>query len=250
MKLNPTFLEIVLLFTISAAIALWVRYEKRLWRWWQALWKKQRKPPTLKPRSPEACPRCAVGLSRLPWRARREIVPWGEVKGQAGRKKRVDTKGYACMNRKCMYHRVSDPAVHALVSEGKRGMRKDILYLKCQACGKKQTSRLDTPLKDLKTPVEQVEMVVTALAEGLDLSAASRVFGHHPTTIARWVWRCGIHGARLHERLLFRVIEEGHVQLDELVTRVKSQVEKVFVWTAVVAKSKTRPGGADRREDD
>ncbi len=41
-------------------------------------------------------------------------------------------------------------------------------------------------------------MVVMALAEGLDLSAASRIFRHHPTTIARWVERCGAHGVRLH----------------------------------------------------
>jgi hypothetical protein len=53
MKLNPTLLEIVLLLVISAAIALWVRYEKRLRRWWKDLWKKHRKPPTLKPVGPK-----------------------------------------------------------------------------------------------------------------------------------------------------------------------------------------------------
>ena len=133
---------------------------------------------------------------------------------------------------------MTDPAVHALVSAGKRGVRKDIQYLKCQACGKKQTSRLDTPLKDLKTHPERVEKVVMAMAEGLDLSAAARIFEHHPSTIARWVWRCGIHSARLQERLLFRAVEAGHVQLDELVTRVKNRAERVFVWTAIAAKSK------------
>jgi hypothetical protein len=89
MKLNPTPLEVILLLTISIAVAMWVRYEKRLRRWWKDLWKKHRKPATLKPRTPEACPRCAVGLSRLPWRARREVVPWGEVKGPGGKKKRT-----------------------------------------------------------------------------------------------------------------------------------------------------------------
>ena len=117
-------------------------------------------------------------------------------------------------------------------------MRKDILFLRCQACGQRQTSRTDTPVRGLKTPLEQVRLVVMALAEGLDLSAASRIFRHHPTTIARWVERCGVHGARLHEQVLFRVIQAGHVQLDELVIRVKNKTDRVFVWTAIAAHSK------------
>jgi IS1 family transposase len=93
-------------------------------------------------------------------------------------------------------------------------------------------------MQDLKTPVEQVAMVVTAMAEGLSVGAASRVFGHHPATISSWVARCGLHSARLHQRMLFQSVEAGHIQLDELVTKVRNQTEKVFVWTAVAAKSK------------
>jgi hypothetical protein len=94
------------------------------------------------------------------------------------------------------------------------------------------------PMKDLKTPLEQVSMVLTAMAEGLGTSAAARVFGHHPSTISNWMARCGRHSARLHEQLLFRKLEAGHVQLDELVTKVRNRVERVFVWTAVEARSK------------
>ncbi len=142
------------------------------------------------------------------------------------------------MNPRCSYRWVTDPTVHALVSDGYRGVCKDILYLRCQACGKKQTSRLDTPMKDLKAPLAQVSMVLTAMAEGLGISAAARVFGHHPSTISNWMARCGRHSARLHEQLLFRKLEAGHVQLDELVTKVRNRVERVFVWTAVEARSK------------
>ncbi len=134
--------------------------------------------------------------------------------------------GYACQNPACEYYGVTDPGIHALVSAGRRGVRGDILYLRCQAWGHRQTSPADTPVRGLKTPLEQVRLVVMALAEGLDLSAASRIFRHHPTTIARWVERCGQHGARLHEQVLFRVIEAGHVQFDELVTRVKNTETK------------------------
>jgi hypothetical protein len=142
------------------------------------------------------------------------------------------------MNPRYKYRWITDPEVHALVSDGYRGVRKDILYLKCQVCGKKQTSRLDTPMKDLKTPLEQVAMVLTAMAEGLGTSAAAPVFGHHPSTISNWMARCGYHSARLHGQLLFRKLEAGHVQLDELATKVRNQAEKVFVWTAVEARSK------------
>lgn len=238
MRINPTFLEIVLLLIVSCSITIWVKYGKKFIRWWKDLSRKRRAARQLKPRSPEACPACASGYHRLPRRPRRDVAPWKDVKGTAGRKKRVDTTGYACMNRRCQYRWVTDPEVHALVSDGYHGIRKDILYLRCQACGKKQTSRLDTPMKDQKTPLEQVTMVLTAMAEGLSISSAARVFGHHPSTLSNWMARCGYHSARLHEQLLFQRLETGHVQLDELVTKVRNQAERVFVWTAVEAKSK------------
>jgi IS1 family transposase/transposase-like protein len=238
MKINPTFLEIVLLLTISFLVYIWTRYGKKIRRWWEDIHKQHRGPYQLKPKPPTACPRCATGYHRLPRRPRRDVVPWKDLKGKAGKKKQFDTTGYACVNPDCQYRGITNPAVHALVSDGCRGVRKDIPYLKCQACGKKTTSRFDTPMKDLKTPTERVAMVATAMVEGLDISAASRIFGHHPTTIANWVKRCGLHSARLHQRLLFQALEVGHVQLDELVTKVRNQAGKVFVWTAVAARSR------------
>ena len=175
MKINPTFLEISLLLIISLCVYIWARYATKIRKWWKDLHKRWRTARQLRPRSPEACPLCARGYHQLPRRPRRDVVPWPEVKSKAGRKKKIDTTGYACTNPRCRYHGVTDPARHALVSDGYRGVRKDILYLKCQACGKKQTNRLDTPMKDLKTPLERVVMVVTAMVEGLDAAAASRI---------------------------------------------------------------------------
>ena len=40
-----------------------------------------------------------------------------------------------------------------------------------------------TPLDRLKTPSQQVAVVLTALAEGLDPAAAERVFGYRQATI-------------------------------------------------------------------
>jgi len=70
---------------------------------------------------------------------------------------------------------------------GRRG-KQHILYLKCQACGGCRTSRYGTSLYWLKTPLARIAMVMTALSEGVDISAASRIFGHHHTTITRWRW--------------------------------------------------------------
>jgi hypothetical protein len=70
-------------------------------------------------------------------------------------------------------------------------------------------------------------MVITAMSEGVDISAASRIFGHHTTTITHWIERCGQHSEHLHERLFHRALSIGHLQLDELVTNVKQDAERI-----------------------
>ena len=49
------------------------------------------------------------------------------------------------------------------------------------------SARRHTPLYRLKIPAQRVGEVLTALAEGLDISAAVRVFGHCHPTITAWV---------------------------------------------------------------
>ncbi len=115
---------------------------------------------------------------------------------------------------------MTDAEIHALVSNGKRGKQR-IRYWKCQACGSCRTSRYGTPLYWLKTPLIHITMVMTALAEGVDLSACVRIFGHHHQTISRWFARCGLHSQRLHKQAFHQAVEVGHLQLDELVTKVK-----------------------------
>ena len=105
---------------------------------------RRRGPQRLRTRELDDCPACASGYRPLPRRPRRDVVPWNERKGPAGQKKRIDTTGCACMNPNCNYRWITDPSIHALVSDSYLGVRKDILYLKCRTCGKKKTSRLDT----------------------------------------------------------------------------------------------------------
>ena len=64
-------------------------------------------------------------------------------------------------------------------------------------------------------------MVLSALAEGLDPSAAERVFGYRQATIITWLTRAGGHAEILHERC-FRNLQIPHLQLDELRTRLRN----------------------------
>jgi hypothetical protein len=145
----------------------------------------------LKPRFPDDCPACrlastpSLGGEPVPGSVR----PWREVKSRRGAPKRVNTEGFACPNPKCLYFGITDDQIHALVGDGKHGHAERIQTFRCQACRTTFSARRHTPLYRLKTPSQQVAVVLTALAEGLDPSAAERVFGYRQATIIAWMSR-------------------------------------------------------------
>jgi transposase-like protein len=147
----------------------------------------------LKPCSLNDCPACRLSCtpSSLVEPAPSAVRPWREVKSRRGAPKRIDTEGFACPNHQCPYYGITDAQVHALVGDGTHGRAEQIQTFRCQACHTTFTARRHTPLYRLKTPSHQIAMVLTALAEGLDPSAAERVFGYRQATItslsvARW----------------------------------------------------------------
>jgi len=237
MKFNPTCLEILIFLIVCQFIYIWTKHRRRIRRWIQDYFRRRRGPRNLIPKSPEVCTLCNRHICFLPHRPKQEVVPWSKRKSRRGRPKLTDTAGHACLNPLCDYFAIADPAIHALVSNGRWGKQR-ILYLKCQSCGGCRTSRYSTPLYWLKTPLARIAMVITAMSEGVDISAAGRIFSHHHTTITRWIERCGRHSERLHERLFHRALSIGHLQLDERVTKVKRDTEKLWVWKAVAAKTK------------
>lgn len=237
MKFNLTLLEFCVFLFVCLVIYGWSKYGRRLRGRLVAYQQRQQSQRELKPHSPADCPLCCQDICWLPQRPRLEVVPWSERKSPRGRPKVVDTAGHACLNPGCEYFAIADPRVHALVSNGHRG-KQEVLCLKCQACGGCRTSRYATPLYWLKTPLARLTMVMTALSEGVDLSAASRIFGHHPRTLAYWLARSGQHSERLQERLFHQAVPVGYLQLDELVTQVKQDAERIWLWTAVAAESK------------
>jgi hypothetical protein len=110
----------------------------------------------------------------------------------------------------------------------------------CQACGTKVSARRDTALYQLKTPPHRVGEVLSALAEGLRVDAAVRVFGHGEPTLRRWLGRAGTHAGRLHQRL-FSHLRLPHVQLDEIRTRLRRRASVLWLWLAVDPCSKIIP---------
>jgi IS1 family transposase len=150
------------------------------------------------------------------------------------------TDGFACPNSACTYYQITDAHIHALVGDGIHGAQERIQTFRCQACGTTFSARRNTPLYRLKTSVQRVGVVLSALAEGLDVAAAERIFGHRHTTITTWLARAGDHSALLHARC-FRNLHLPHLQLDELRTRLRRRAHVLWLWVAVDPRTKLIP---------
>jgi hypothetical protein len=197
----------------------------------------------LRPRTPKDCAQCRAEADREEEEPhQREVIPWSEIKSPRGRKKKIDTEGQACPNRDCDYFDIRDANIHALVGYGSHGKNECIQDLFCQACKTKFTVRRDTPLYRLKTPAQRVGEVLSALAEGLDVAAGVRVFGHAEATIQRWLTRAGMHAERMHDSM-FHNLHLQHVQLDELKTRLRQRVQEVWLRLSWEHGPKSRPTG-------
>jgi IS1 family transposase len=83
-------------------------------------------------------------------------------------------------------------------------------------------------------------MALTALAEGLDPSAAERIFGYRQATITTWLSRAGEHAQTLHQHY-FCTLQLPHVQLDELRTRLRSCTQVIWLWLAIDPCTKLLP---------
>ena len=188
----------------------------------------------LKPRTPDDCPACrqqaVIPTKHAP--ARPLVRPWRELKSRRGAPKRIDTQGFACPIPTCRYFQITDAQVHALVGDGTHGKTERIQTFRCQACRTTFSARRNTPLYRLKTSVQRVGEVLSALAEGLDVAAAERIFGHRHAMITTWVARAGDQSALLHD-CWFRNLRLPHLQLDELRTRLRRRAHVLWLWVAV-----------------
>jgi len=203
---------------------------------------KPKTPRPLKPKTEDDCPFCrADKVSPLEKpEIRPTLRPWSEVRNRRGRKKTIFTQGQACNNPKCIYYRIMDERIHALVGYGSHGKHEKIQDLICQACGKKFTVRRDTVLYRLKTHTEKVVQALALMAEGVDISTLERVMGIGEGTLRTWLTRAGMHAERLHG-VFFQEIIFLHIQLDELWANVRHKAQEVWLWVAMEATSKVIP---------
>jgi hypothetical protein len=196
----------------------------------------------LKPRTPDDCPVCRLATASS-MRAGPDpgpVRPWSEVKSRRGAPKRIPTEGFACPNQQCAYFGITEASIHALVGDGKHGQAERIQTFRCQVCRTTFTARRHTPLYRLKTPSQQVAMVLSALAEGLNPSAAERVFGYRQATVTTWLSRAGQHAQSFHEHFLCQ-LQLAYVQLDELRTRLRSHTHVLWLWLAIDPTTKILP---------
>ena len=218
---------------------------RNLWDTYRTLREKQKKkgkkgpPREWEARNPKKCPACRAGVCLPALHPKRQVTPWKQVKSTRGRKKGIDTHGHCCLNPLCIYFRITDAAIHALVGNGKDGINKDIQLLRCQACKRGFSSRRNTPLYYLKTAVERVEMCLWLLAEGVDASVLVRFTGHVDATISRWLTRAGKHSEGLHHAL-FVHLELEYLQVDELKAPIVGDKEN-WLWLAIEPVSKIVP---------
>ena len=239
-----------LLLLLFAALLLkfaWKLYAPSLRRRWKNA--NARLPRRWKPHSPKDCPHCCQGLSLESRPLQREVEPYAKRKSKRGRKQEISTAGFACLNPLCDYFGVTDDQVHALVGNGRRGIRNDIQHFRCQWCRTDFSCRRNTPLYYLKTASDRIEMVLWLMAEGVDISVMVRYTGHAESTISRWLQRMGHHSILLHNRY-FQGLVLTFVQLDELYAKVRTGVQ--WLWLAIDPVTKIIPSlhlGGRKQED-
>jgi len=192
------------------------------------------------PRSPKDCPACAAQPGQCAEHGQRVVEAWSTRKSKRGRPKQVESDGYCCNNPACVYYGITDGRVHALVSHGRRCKTEAVQYWKCEACQKVSTSRRNTAMYRLHTASQRVQEVTTALGEGVDLAAGTRIFGPDQRTLYRWLERAAQHAQRVHNHF-FTDLVCAHLQLDEWVGKVRGQGERVFIGVAIEAQTKIVP---------
>ena len=119
-----------------------------------------RKPLVMKPKSDRDCPFCVKEKGRLGSFKPEMPTAWSSRKGHGDPTKKISTQDHSCPNSDCEYFGITDESIHALVGYGCHGKQEQIQDFKCQACGKKFTSRKNTILYRLKTHSGLVEKIL------------------------------------------------------------------------------------------
>ncbi len=142
-----------------------------------------------------------------------------EMKESRGRPRQIDTSNHYCPNEDCEYYGWLDLA--NIIANGRPNKGKT-RQLKCKACDKCFVETKGTIFYRKKTSGKTIWLVITALAEGVGLQAASRIFKVKVETISRWLEEASEHAEAVNNYLLHD-LELKQVQLDELWSLVGSK---------------------------
>jgi IS1 family transposase len=196
-------------------------------------------PQPLKPRSPQDCPVCRQPHPKSLWGHvhKPDVLPWPECKSPRGQPKHICTAGRACPNPLCDYWGNTDPTFHALVGNGHPN---GIQQFRCQACGKRFSSRWGTALYRLQATAWEVGRVLLAVNLGLSMADVQLLFGHSDATLRLWLSRAGAHAEKVHAHF-FHNLQIGHLQFDELYTTLRNKVHDLWIWVAFDPQTKLIP---------
>lgn len=195
----------------------------------------------LRPRTPDDCPFCRKS-GESPANSK-TVIPYAQCKSPRGRRKTIDTQGYACPHADGDFFLNADATVHALIGSGHHGCHEAIQDLYCKACKRKFTVRRHTALYRLKASSKRVAQALHAIAEGLSTRAAACVFSTSETTLRSWLSRASQHSNNLHQRFL-HALHLPHVQLDEIRLKLYGAAEAKWLWIASDARTKLIPAFA------
>ena len=165
------------------------------------------------------------------------VRAWPECKSLRGPSKHICTAGRACPNPLCDYWGYTDPTFHALVGNGRPN---GIQQFRCQACGKRFSSRWGTALYRLHVTAWDVGRVLWAVNLGLSMAEVQLLFGHSNTTLRLWLSRAGAHAEKVHAHF-FHHLHIGHLQFDELYTTRRDKGYDLWVWVAFDPQTKLIP---------
>jgi hypothetical protein len=90
-----------------------------------------------------------------------KYAPGVRSKAAEERAIRGNTAGFACPNQQCQYFGITEAHIHALVGDGKHGQTEQIQTFRSPACCTTFSARRNTPLYRLKTPSQQVAVVLS-----------------------------------------------------------------------------------------
>jgi transposase-like protein len=118
--------------------------------------------------------------------------------------------------------------------------RKEARY-KCKICGKTFAGTSGTPFYRLRNSAELVTLVVTLIAYGCPVQAIVVAFRLDERTVMAWQARSGKHCQQVHQHLIQRPRDLGHVQADEI--RVKAQGKVLWMAMAIMVQTRLWLGG-------